>query len=237
VGVDRGHRVGWDDRVPEYDAFGREIGEDPLAAMREATAAAQPSKPAPAAVEAIVAEPPQPAPVAAHPQFVRPRRRRRGGFTGLIVVFALLAVLGVLSNVAVDEIESGIEGLVEAEEPAGLGPASMIREANLAAALEQMRESGLGRPLTLRLDPSRVEARLVARDGRVSRVRVTTGELRTVGSRQGPRGRSGIAYARIDAAAPERLVRDAGGRHIRFLRLDRFGWRAYFRDGSVARGR
>ena len=99
-----------------------------------------------------------------------------------------------------------------------------------------MRESGLGRPHRLRVDPGQVDARLVARDGRVSRVRVTPGELRTVGTGPRLRGRSGIAYARIDPAVPARLVRDAEGRRIRLLRLDRFGWRAYFRDGSVARG-
>ena len=232
--------------MPEYDAFGREIGEDPLAALREATVAEPAAKPAPAAPEPAVAGPPtKPAPatpeavvaqppVVARPQFVRPRRRRRAGFTGLIVVVALIAVLGAFANVVVDGIESGLEDLVETEEPAGLAPASMIRAANLETALEQMRDSGLGRPLTLRVGPNRVDARLV-RNGRVSVVRVGAGQkLRTLGTREAPRGRSGIDYVRIDPAVPERMVRDGEGRRIRFLRLDRFGWRAYFRDGSVA---
>ena len=114
----------------------------------------------------------------------------------------------------------------------------MIRAANLSAALEQMRGSGLGRPLTMRVTPSRVDARLVAGNGQLSLVRVTAQhELRTLGTREGGRG-SGIPYAKIDVTAPERLVRegDAKGRQIRYLRLDRFGWRAYYRDGSVARG-
>ena len=220
--------------MPEYDAFGREIGEDPLAALREATVAEPPPKPAP---EAIVAEPAKPAPVAPRPQFVRPRRRRRGGFTVLIVVVALIGLLAALGNVAVDRIESGIEDIVVTEEPSGLGPESMIRSANLAAALEQMRDSGLGRPLTLRVAPDRVDARLVAGNGRLSLVRVTPQQgLRTTATREGGRGR-GIGYGRIDPTTPERLVRDAEDRRIRYLRLDRYGWRAYFRDGSVARGR
>jgi len=218
--------------VPEYDAFGREIGADPLAALRDATgpAVAEPVHP-----EAVVAEA---APVVARPEFVRPRRRRRGGFAGLIVIAALIGLVGLLGGVAVNRIESGIEGMVVTEEPAGLGPASMIRAENLSAALDQMRESGLGRPLRLRVTPSRVDARLVAANGRLSLVQVTARqELRTVGTRTGA-GRAGIPYEQIDVTAPERLVRDrdAEGRRIRHLRLDRFGWRAYFRDGSVERG-
>jgi hypothetical protein len=37
VAVDRAPRVRWTARVPDYDAFGREIGEDPLASLRSAT--------------------------------------------------------------------------------------------------------------------------------------------------------------------------------------------------------
>ncbi|HEY7600619.1 MAG TPA: hypothetical protein VH741_11885 [Candidatus Limnocylindrales bacterium] len=217
--------------MPEYDAFGREIGDDPLAALRDATAPPKPER----APEAVVAEPvpapeavmAEPAPVAEPPTFVRPRRRR-GGIAGLGVIVALLGLLLAVGNVAVNEIEGGLEDLAEIEEPAGLGPSSMIRQANLEAALEQLRGSGLGRPLILRVHPGRVDARLVAGNGRQSLVRVTAQhELRTLGTRQG-RGR-GIGYGQIDPAMPERLVR-ADGRPVRFVRLDRSGWRAFFRD-------
>jgi hypothetical protein len=208
--------------VPEYDAFGREVGADPLAALRDATAPEFVVEP----VEAVVAEPVKPEPV---PQFVRPTRRRRRVFLAPFIVFgALIAILGVAANVAVNEIEGGLEDLVET--PDDLGPSSMIRAANLSAALERMRGSGLGRPLTLRVTPNRVDARLVARNGRQSLVRVTAQqELRTVGTRPG--GGAGIPYARIDVTAPERLAReaDAERRRIRFLRLDRSGWRAVYR--------
>ncbi len=215
--------------MPEYDAFGREIGDDPLAALRDATLPVPVEKPPVVErPEAVVAEPPEPEPA---PQFVRPRRRRRRGFFAPFIVFgALIAILGVIANVAVDEIEQGLDDLVETQEPDGLGPSSMIRAANLAAALEQMRGSGLGRPLTLRVTPNRVDARLVAGNGRQSLVRVTAEqELRTVGTRAG--GGAGIPYARIDVTAPERLTREADEqrRRIRFLRLDRSGWRAVYR--------
>jgi hypothetical protein len=215
--------------VPEYDAFGREIGEDPLAALRDATV---PAKPAPPRPEPIPPEPEAPPEVVAAdpPTFVRPRRRPRGGIAGLGVIVALLGLLLALGNMAVSEIEGGLEGLVETDEPAGPGPSSMIRSQNLERALEQLRGSGLGRPLTLRAYPGRVDARLVAGNGRQSLMRVTAQhELRTLGTREGGRAR-GIGYGQIDPAMPERLVRAAEGRTVRFVRLDRSGWRAFFRD-------
>ena len=53
-------------------------------------------------------------------------------------------------------------------------------------------------------------------------------ELRTLSTRERVRAR-GIAYDRIDPTVPEQLVRD-DGRVVRFVRLDREGWRAFFRD-------
>ena len=37
-------------------------------------------------------------------------------------------------------------------------------------------------------------------------------------------------YDAFGPAMPERLVRAADGRIVRFVRLDRSGWRAFFRD-------
>jgi hypothetical protein len=105
--------------VPEYDAFGRPIGEDPVAALRGATAppdaapvreplaSDDPAVPWPVAppehapVRRPVAPDDSPArgPIApppaaeppARPVFVRPRRRRRG-MAALIVFVALVSV-------------------------------------------------------------------------------------------------------------------------------------------------
>jgi hypothetical protein len=244
--------------VPEYDAFGREIGEDPLAALREATAPV-PAKAAkaepdvtpargvgrheatPARPETVVAEP-QPPPVAARPRFVRPRSRRLGGFASLIVVVALTGGVGLLAGAGVTRIEGGIEDVLVEPEPAprGLERASMLREPNVEIALHALRRSGLGRPLTLRVAPGWVDAQLVVRSGRLSLVRFTAQhDLRTLDQRDGARYGATVAYQRIDTATPERLVRgaDEPARRIQYVLLDRRGWRAYFRGGTVVRER
>jgi hypothetical protein len=214
--------------VPEYDAFGREIGDDPLAALREATVAEPRAEPAderatpvPVAAEPAAFEP---------PVVARPRRRRRLVRAPFLVLGLLVAAVGIVANVAVDQIErieGGLEDVVVEPEPDGLGPDSMLREQNLAAVLALMRSSWQGRPLTLRVTPSRVDARLVGPGGRRARVRFVRGQ----GLRTSPlpgRGGTGIPYSRIDPAVPERLVRD-DGRRVRFVRFDRAGWRARFR--------
>lgn len=116
----------------------------------------------------------------------------------------------------------------------------MIREPNVAIALHALRRSGLGRPLTLRVAPERVDAQLVSRSGRLSLVQFTSEhDLRTLDHRDGARYGATVAYRRIDPAAPERLVRsaDAPARRIQYVLLDRTGWRAYFRGGTVVRER
>jgi hypothetical protein len=67
VAVDRRAAVRWDARVPDYDAFGREIGEDPLANLRNATRPApEPrAEPAPERTDTRVeAAPESPSPAA-----------------------------------------------------------------------------------------------------------------------------------------------------------------------------
>src|SRR4051794_734464 len=85
--------------VPEYDAFGREIGEDPLQGFRDP-----------------VAPRPEPAPVVAAPEpveFVPPRRRRRRGSARLMVILAGLGVaLYAVGSVGV-KVEGGIQDVVD----------------------------------------------------------------------------------------------------------------------------
>jgi hypothetical protein len=78
VAVDRTPRVRWTARVPDYDAFGREIGEDPLASLRSATNPA-PAREEPAARpeparEAVEAPPPEAVAPPANDAFGAPPR-------------------------------------------------------------------------------------------------------------------------------------------------------------------
>ena len=249
--------------MPEYDAFGREIDDDPLATLREATVDPVPVPvPAPAPVaepEAETArvaapepafEPPVPPPP---PRFVRPPRRRRG-LAALLVAGAVVAAIAWGASVVVVKVEDGIDGVIgsipDAAAPTGLQDTSLILRANFADALATLRKSGLGRPFSLRLAPDRIDATLIGEGGRMHQVQVDAeGELRELGSSAGPARRT-IAFSRIDPAAPERLVRGGAERAgVRARRIDYLvlsavqpqSWSAHFKGGKIvfgdARGR
>ena len=234
--------------MPDYDAFGRELDEDPLAKLREATVEPVPAAPA----EPVVApaepefEPPVPAP----PQFVRPPRRRHRGLAALVVLIAVVGALGLAANAVVTTVEDGINGVIDTPDavevaPTGLQDASLIRRANFADALATLRESGLGRPLTLRVAPDRIDAALVGDGGRMHQVQVDfRGELSELSSSAAP-DRPTIAFRRIDPAAPERLVRAGAERAgVRARRIDYLvltggtplSWGAYFKGGKIVLG-
>ncbi len=243
--------------MPEYDAFGREIGEDPLAALSASVspAPAQPAaEPKPAAVEPAVAEPEPPAPAVAapppqRPQFVRaPRRRRRGGVASLLVIVAIVAAVGLVSNAAVEKGSDIIKRItpdVAAPRAAtGLRGASLIRQANFAAAVKTLSAAKLGRPLSIRVAPDRIDATLVK--GRtLHQVQITPdGELRELGSGGAPGTRPAVAYAAIDTAAPERLTRAGAtrkqpARSIDYVLLTPgkpITWGAYYKRGRIVIG-
>jgi hypothetical protein len=254
--------------VPKYDAFGREIGDDPLKSLREHT------NPAPAEtrrVEVSTREPEIAAPETdawsgAHepeaaperefvaPEFVRPRRRRRGaGLAGLLVLVAGIAAIGLVGNSAVDkgqelidDFKTALPEVPEIEEPAaspvGLEAKSLIRADNFATAMVILTDSGLGRPTYLRVAPDRIDSQLLE-GNTVHTVQITPdGELRDFGSSQGS-GRP-IALKSIDPSAPERLVRrGASGtsrpRDINYVLISpgpppSLG--AYFKSGRVVIG-
>jgi hypothetical protein len=200
--------------VPEYDAFGREIGDDPLQALGNA--------------------PP------------RPRRRRRRGSARWLVTLAVLGVgLYAVANVSV-KVEGGIEDVVEgvgAEPPAGVKGDSLIRKANFAMAVAVLESSGLGKPLTMRVAPDRIDATLVS-NGRMHQVQVKpSGELRENAVVAAPPGRT-IPYKAIDTAAPERLVRSGATKQVPARSIDYLvvtagppvGWGAYYKGGRIVIG-
>jgi len=236
--------VGWDAAVPKYDAFGREIGDDPLKQLRTSA----PARPEPA-VEAVEARPDSGAP---QPAFVRPRRRR-GGMARLVFTLAILGAVGLAVVNVGTRVEGGIDDIVDrlpTTDPAGpqatgVTGESLIRRANFAAAVDTLRTAGLGRPLSLRLAPDRIDATLLAKGGRLHQVQIQPGgELRELASSDGPAGAHTVAYAAIDPAAPERLVRAGAtrkspARSIDYLVLSAgppAGWGAYYEGGRIVLG-
>jgi hypothetical protein len=246
--------------VPKYDAFGREIGDDPLEALRE-------SAPAPPAPEVRPAEPwpdpePRPAPEAvAEPdepaapppriQFVRPRRRR-GGMARLVLTLAILGAVGLAVVNVGTRVEGGIDDIVDSlpktvdpEPPAtGVTGDSLVRRANFEAAIATLSRARLGRPLSMRVAPDRIDATLLAAGGRLHQVQITPGgALRELASSAGPQART-VAYAAIDSAAPERLVRAGATRKFPARSIDYLvlsagppaSWGAYYKGGRIVLG-
>jgi hypothetical protein len=228
-------RFGWDARVPKYDAFGRELGDDPLNAFR-ATPQADP-RPVP---EPIAPAPPR-------PEFVRPRRRRSGGLARLIVLLTVIGAAGIALVSAGTSVEGGLDGIVESvpEEvapPTGITGESLIRRANFADAVGTLAGSGLGRPLTMRVAPDRIDATLIAKDGRMHQIQITPdGELKELASSEGAPGQT-IPYKAIDPSAPERLVRAGATKTVPAGRIDYLvitagpQWAAYYKGGRIVIG-
>jgi hypothetical protein len=240
--------------VPDYDAFGREIDEDPLAKLREATVEpARAPLPAPAlkavaAAPAVAPEPKFEPPVPPRPQFVRPPRRSHRGLAAMVVLIAVVGGIGLAANSVVTKVEDGINDVIDeavAPPPTGVQSDSLVRRANFAAALVTLRESGLGRPLSLRVAPDRIDASLIGADGRMHNVQVNpAGELRELSASPGPDAPT-TAYMRIDSTAPERLTRAGAtragvrARTINYLVLNGakpLTWGAYFKGGEIVIG-
>jgi hypothetical protein len=231
--------------VPEYDAFGREIGDDPLASLRDTVA-----PPEPAPVEAAVAEPVEP--VAAPPpaRVARPRRRRHGGgLAGLLVLAAVVGAAGLVANTGgvggdVTDVIGGIAPQEAAPPPTGVHGRSLIRRANFATALKTLQDAGVGRPVMLRVAPDRIDATVV-QGRKLHQIQLTAdGELRELGSGATAGSRGTVAYGAIDPAAPERITRaGANAKHpprsIDYVLLTAgppTTWGAYFKRGRIVIG-
>jgi hypothetical protein len=229
--------------VPEYDAFGREIGEDPLEAFAPAAPTRRPEpevawpdpEPAP---EPVVAAP-RPAP----PEFVRSRRPRSGGLARVVVILAVLCAGGVALVSAGTTVDGGVEDIAGTSPATGAGGGgSLIRRASFAGAVRTLAGAGLGRPLTMRVAPDRIDATLVARGGRVHQVQITAGgALRELASGAGAPART-IPYVAIDPAAPQRLVRAGATKRVPAGSIDYLvltagpQWAAYYKGGRIVIG-
>jgi hypothetical protein len=178
-----------------------------------------------------------------------------------LVVF--LVVVGVIVSVgkplvdvgkdardAFDDVASspstgaGSEGAEQAV-PTGLSASSMLRRDNFDRAMARLGTSGLGRMHGMSIRPERIDAQLLTRDGRLRSVQIRSDDPRINAFGTSGPGFSGlevIAFARIDAAAPQRLARSAAGRarvpvsQVGYVTLDSspdaVTWRAYMKSGG-----
>jgi len=268
--------------VPEYDAFGREIGEDTLAGWRSGASPQpapqpaqepEPAAPAPSPRPAVAAatgsvtagDPLGPASAASAPRAVvrAPRRRRRPKLRWVFLLVGAWVAFRVVSGVT-GEVRDAIRDIdlpavtmptpeASAVAPTGLGAGSLLRPAAFERALAELRGREIGRIQSLRLAPERIDVSLLTRRGTLVSGQIPAGgELRRFSeSGAGFGALDTIPYARIDTAAPRRLVRAAAERLGRpATRIDylvatytsgELTWGAYFKGGAIfladARGR
>ena len=274
--VDARRQVRSDRRVPKYDSFGREIGEDTLEGLggspseaprlarvgvsgghsRPRRSRAGPSphrrsprgpKPRAGAPDAVSgrrgAAPPARRPAQRHaPAGHRHRSGRRtvtvrrsgsakGCLIALVVLLAVgaVAIGGVVSLVSsVGDSIDGVEKVIRAPEigsvpdlnpgpkPTGLSKDSLMRRANVAAALRTLRSDENTKLTNLRLAPDRIDATLLTDEGRLRHVQIQPGgELERFGSDSGPGfdNVSTIPFAKLNPGAPQRLARRGAREH------------------------
>jgi hypothetical protein len=187
---------------------------------------------------------------------------RRGCLIAFAVIFAIagLAVAGGVLLVG-GAIKSGTDALKDvriptnpvavpkpAAAPRGLGPRSLARKANFAAALQQL--SGPELRLThLRLAPERIDAQLLTRGGRLRSVQVQPGgAMERLGpdSGRGFDSSSTIPFVRLRPGAPQRLARQGAAKlrvpvsTLQYLVPTLFSgtvtWAAYFKHSRYVIG-
>jgi hypothetical protein len=222
--------------VPEYDAFGREVGEDPLAQWRTAP---QPARVAP--------QPAAPQP-AAQPRRTRPRRR---GMARLIILLALACVGFSLVGGVVEKVDDAIKDIEvpgaapPAAVPSGLGPGSLLRPAAFERAMAQVREKDIGRVQSIRVAPDRILPTLLTPKGTLTVVQVdSAGRFQRFSeSGTGFGHLDTIPYDRLDPQVPQRLTRAAAKRlGVPVTKIDylvpgisdgKVSWGAYSKGGAI----
>ena len=239
--------------MPEYDAFGREIGEDTLEGLggsskppdesvwQERTEREEATWEAAEAVEvarietaadaadaqAEQAEDARQAAAGAsywtassQTQVPTLRVKRSGAAKGCLVAFVILVafggaiIAGIVSFVGSVDIDTpDIEKIVTRPDsgpaPKGLEGESLVRPANLAAALKKIGGAG-GAITNLRVAPERIDATLLTPAGRLRHVQVKPGgDLERFGPDSGPGFDSSqtIPGSKLNPRAPARLAR------------------------------
>lgn len=227
--------------VADKDAFGRDVGEDPIAAMGwEDSGIAAP-------------------PTALAPGSIPETPRRIGVLRALISVVVLVVVLGTVAVIGVPRAVDAVQSLGDELEdppvvprgadepdvtpPAGLQRESLVLRGNLAPALRRLEQrSDGGRVRLLRIAPDRIDAQVITPEQRLRTIQHRhTGETQVLSDRSAP----GIAtlatftWKDVDPSAPrriaERAVRGTSSRELSHLiLLDTGGlrWSAFLAGGT-----
>jgi hypothetical protein len=190
--------------------------------------------------------------------------RRSGSAKGCLTAIAVVlliggaAIAGVVSLVSSIDIDtSGIEKTIKAPtldagpKPKGLGEGSLMRRADVAAALRQLRSDETVKLTNLRLAPERIDATVLTRAGRLRHMQMQAGaKLERLGSDSGAGFDTvpTIPFAKLDPAAPQRLARRGAREHgvpiselqyavPTYSRIDnKLTWVVYFTRGRYVLG-
>jgi hypothetical protein len=229
--------------VPEYDAFGREIGENTLAGLgadsnpQPETAAAQPSRETPVARATAPEAPrmtssvPEGAPATALPGVGKRRGAGLGCVVALVVAAAVIAgpVIGVIAifgeaKDAIDDVTDAFDpGTIdlpdgpavpgEGPPPTGIAGDSLIAPSNFSHALSAMEQAAFTRATRIDLRPDRLTVTAVTGPD-VRDVRITYTAAVEAGDPSPLNAASGtLALSALEPAAPARLVRGAAKRY------------------------
>lgn len=157
--------------------------------------------------------------------------RRSGAARGCLITIVVVlliggaALAGILSLVSSVDIDGGTDAIIKRIEPpklddgpkpTGLGEGSLMRRADLAAALTQLRSSEDTKLTNLRVAPERIDATLLTNEGRLRHVQFTPGgKLQRFGSDGSPGFDSvpTIPFSRLNPGAPQRLARRGAKAH------------------------
>lgn len=237
----------WDRLMADYDAFGRKVGDDPL----EQTGTGASAVPA-APPDAPARPPSRRFPVVIAAALVV-------GLASIGVAISMLAVTGedsVTQTTAAGEappvLQAEAEGTAETPPGAVSSPAaaerasgSLLTRPVLQRAITALRSSELGRPMSLRVAESRVDAALIDARGKLSVVQVgPDGEPRVITTTSAGQ-RAGIPWSAVDPGAPQKLVRAAAEREKRtaadvdylvLMPLAEPTWGLFFKDGTHYQG-
>jgi hypothetical protein len=157
--------------------------------------------------------------------------RRSGAAKGCLVTIVVVlliggaALAGILSLVNSVDIDGGADAIIKRIEapkvddgpkPTGLGEGSLMRRADVAAALRQLSASEDVKLTNLHLAPAQINATLLTNEGRLRHVQIKPGgKLERFGSDGSPGFDSvpTIPFSRLDPGAPQRLARRGAKAH------------------------